>query len=65
MARLPHRAQFTAWFSDLPPWQRTSVTAWHFSQRNSKSGIVLCKTSVPGGERTRFNYSTTEKNVKS
>src|SRR5262245_52546099 len=41
VARLPHRAQFTARFSDPAPWQRTSVTAWHFLQRNSKSGIVL------------------------
>src|SRR5262249_16863341 len=41
VARLPHRAQFTARFSDPALWQRTSVTAWHFLQRNSKSGIVL------------------------
>jgi hypothetical protein len=43
VARLPHRAQFTARFSDPAPWQRTSVTAWHFLQRNSKSGIVFFK----------------------
>jgi len=65
VARLPHRAQFTARFSDPAPWQRTSVMAWHFLQRNSKSGIVLFKTPAPNGERTRLNYSTTEKNVKS
>ncbi len=65
VARLPHPAQFTARFSDPAPWQRTSVTAWHFLQRNSKSGIVLFKTSAPNGERTRLNYSTTETNVKS
>jgi hypothetical protein len=65
VARLPHRAHFTARFSDPASWQRTSVTAWHFLQRNSKSGIVLFKTSAPNGEGTRLNYSTTDKNVKS
>jgi hypothetical protein len=65
VARLPHPAQFAARFSDPVPWQRTSVTAWHFLQRNSKSGIVLFKTSAPNGERTRLNYSTTDTNVKS
>jgi hypothetical protein len=45
MATLPHWAQFTAGFSDPAPWQRTSVTAWHFLQRNSKSGIVSFKTA--------------------
>src|SRR5882724_625959 len=65
VARLPHWAQFTARFSDPALWQRTSVTASHFLQRNSKSGIVLFKTSAPNGEGTRLNYSTAEKNVKS
>jgi len=45
MAALPHRAQFTAGFSGPALWQRTSVTAWHFLQRNSKSGIVSFKTA--------------------
>jgi hypothetical protein len=49
MATLPHRAQFTAGFSDPAPWQRTSVTAWHFLQRNSKSGIVPFQTSTASG----------------
>jgi hypothetical protein len=65
VAKQPHRAQFTARFSDPAPWQRTSVTAWHFLQRYSKSGIVLFKTSAPNGARTQLNYSTPEKNVKS
>ncbi len=39
MARLPQRAQFSACFSVPAPRQSTSVTAWHFAQRNSKSGI--------------------------
>src|SRR5215831_9938493 len=43
VARLPHLAQFTVRLSDPAPWQRTSVTARHFLQRNSKSGIVLFK----------------------
>jgi hypothetical protein len=51
VAPLPHRAQFTARFSDPAPWQRTSVTASHFLQRNSKSGIVLFKTSALNGKR--------------